>query len=288
MLHPGIAAKDFEKAAAIAEGFDPKTANAKGDTAYKSALRTMQDDFWKVVGLPSGLARLGPARRRLTRDEWRTEQAAAAATAEALRIAKEAKQQTASTSHEAAAIKEEADARSAVAAELETKAQIAAVRAAAMVAAARKQVVEAQANADAANARRLEAERQAHAISGRARHMVQQAQVEARRIVQTARQEAAQAILGARRVGAWFGSVWHGILGAAPATVARQAAGAARAEERKQNQTRVAAADAEADRLRDRLVITEGKCQSACNWDPRSACKRDPYQRLHCTVTRGS
>ncbi len=29
-------------------------------------------------------------------------------------------------------------------------------------------------------------------------------------------------------------------------------------------------------------------CQSACNWDPRSACKRDPYQRLHWTVTRGS
>ncbi len=32
----------------------------------------------------------------------------------------------------------------------------------------------------------------------------------------------------------------------------------------------------------------ETPCQSACNWDPRSACKRDPYQRLHWTVTRGS
>jgi protein ImuB len=45
-------------------------------------------------------------------------------------------------------------------------------------------------------------------------------------------------------------------------------------------------ADAGADlAFLERLALW---CQSACNWDPRSACKRDPYQRLHWTVRRGS
>lgn len=263
MLHPGIAAKDSEKAAATDEGSDGKTANARGDAAYKSALRAMQDNFWHAVGLPSGLARLGPARRRLTRDEWRTEQAAAAATADALRITDEAQQRTVSAVKEAATIAGEADARFTAAADLEARARSAALRASVMVADAQKRAVEAQSAADAADVGRVEAERQARAVSAKARRVMQQAQGEARRIVRTARLEAAQAVRGARRVGAWLGSVWYGILGKAPATVARQAAGAARAEERKQNQTRVAAADAEADGLRDRLVATEGKLSTA-------------------------
>jgi hypothetical protein len=279
LLHPGVAAKDVEKAAAIEEGFDAKAANARGDSAYKSALRAMQDDFWHAVGLPSGLARLGPARRRLTRDEWRTEQAAAIATATALRIADEAQQRTASAALEADTTKNEADARAAAAAELEVRARSAALRASAMVATARQQAIEAQASADAAEARRVEAERKARAISARAREMVRQAEAEAQRIARAARQEAAQAVRGARRLGAWFGSVWHGLLGTAPATVARQAAGAARAEERKLVQSRVAAAEAEADGLRDRLFLTEGRLSKSSGTVATLSVERDRLAR---------
>jgi hypothetical protein len=66
-VHPG------KKAAmeAKAEG------GLKGDQnrAYKAAMRGLQDDFFEKVGVKHGLARLGPARRRLTREGWAAEQA---------------------------------------------------------------------------------------------------------------------------------------------------------------------------------------------------------------------
>lgn len=76
-LHPGYAAK----AAAMAAGGD----NKAGDRAYRDAMREWQDRYWQAVGLPCGLARLGPGRRRLTRQQWQEEQTAANAVALARR-----------------------------------------------------------------------------------------------------------------------------------------------------------------------------------------------------------
>jgi len=41
--------------------------------AYRAAMRGMQDDFHAEVGMPNGMLRYGPRRRRLTRDEWKQE-----------------------------------------------------------------------------------------------------------------------------------------------------------------------------------------------------------------------
>lgn len=98
-LHPGAAAKAAAIATARAEGANPKAANRIGDQAYCDAMRTWQDDYWQNVGLPSGLARLGPGRRRLTRGEWQAEQAAvrsvATATSAASAVAAELARQQA-------------------------------------------------------------------------------------------------------------------------------------------------------------------------------------------------
>ena len=92
VLHPGWSAKSAAVAAAKAEGVDGKAANARGDSTYKAAMRAWQDCYWESVGLPCGLARLGPGRRRLTRAEWQTEQAAARTAAELLKRASAARQ----------------------------------------------------------------------------------------------------------------------------------------------------------------------------------------------------
>jgi len=42
--------------------------------SYKAAMRLWQDDFSKSVAANFGLARLGPAKRRLTRGQWQAEQ----------------------------------------------------------------------------------------------------------------------------------------------------------------------------------------------------------------------
>jgi hypothetical protein len=84
-LHPGVVAKEAATAVAATGGADPKTTNKIGDDAYRRAMRGMQDSYWNHVGLPSGQARLGPGRRRLTRAGWQAEKTAAAAAATALR-----------------------------------------------------------------------------------------------------------------------------------------------------------------------------------------------------------
>lgn len=76
-LHPGKVSKKRAVEAAVADGQEKKTANAIGDKAYVQAMRTWQDSYSEKVGLPHGLTRLGPARRRLTRAEWMVEKAAA-------------------------------------------------------------------------------------------------------------------------------------------------------------------------------------------------------------------
>lgn len=73
-FHPGVHAKEAARRDAVAAGDDAKTANRKGDVAYKHAMRGWQDGYWQQVGLPCGLARIGPGRRRLSRDGWKAEQ----------------------------------------------------------------------------------------------------------------------------------------------------------------------------------------------------------------------
>jgi len=90
-LHPGKLAKKAAADAAVESGQDKKTANAVGDRAYVVAMRTWQDSYSQEVGLPHGLTRLGPARRRLSRSEWMVEQAAAKSVLEARNLAKGAK-----------------------------------------------------------------------------------------------------------------------------------------------------------------------------------------------------
>jgi len=78
-FHPGAIAKRTVKAAGRRPGEDAKALNKRADVAYKSAMRSWQDSYHDAVAAPCGLARLGPARRRLTREEWKAEQAQAGA-----------------------------------------------------------------------------------------------------------------------------------------------------------------------------------------------------------------
>lgn len=72
-VHQGKAAA----AEAKAEG-KPK---GQQNQAYKAAMRDFQDEFFDLVGMRHGFSRLGPGKRRLTREEWRQEQAQAKALA---------------------------------------------------------------------------------------------------------------------------------------------------------------------------------------------------------------
>lgn len=61
---------DGKRAAAHLKN-EPKGAQNK---AYKGAMRDFLDDFHAGVGMPNGMLRYGPRRRRLSRDEWKQEQ----------------------------------------------------------------------------------------------------------------------------------------------------------------------------------------------------------------------
>ena len=79
VYHPGVVAKRAIKAAGRRPDEDAKSLNKRSDAAYKAAMRDWQDSYHEAVALPCGLTRLGPARRRLTREEWKAEQAQARA-----------------------------------------------------------------------------------------------------------------------------------------------------------------------------------------------------------------
>ena len=181
VLHPGWSAKSAAVAAAKAEGVDGKEGNARGDTAFKAAMRAWQDSYWEAVGLPCGLARLGPGRRRLTRAEWQTEQAAARTTAELLKRASAAHQ----TVQDA-----EADVRirSNVAAEREAAATAVVQRARQAVAVAKSRVDEARTAA---------------------RTLLTAAQAEARKTVIAAEAKAKPL----RTLGGLLGAAWSGFRG---------------------------------------------------------------------------
>lgn len=72
-LHPGQAAKAVVMQAGPGADEDSKTLNRRGDTAYRAAMRAWQDSYFETVAVQCGLTRLGPARRRLTRAEWKAE-----------------------------------------------------------------------------------------------------------------------------------------------------------------------------------------------------------------------
>ncbi|MBZ9788528.1 plasmid recombination protein [Rhizobium sp. 3T7] len=77
-FHPGVTAKravmDSGK-----DGEDRRTLSKRADGAYKQAMRAWQDSYHEAVAIPCGLTRLGPQRRRLTRDEWQREKVQAKA-----------------------------------------------------------------------------------------------------------------------------------------------------------------------------------------------------------------
>ncbi len=82
-LHPGQEAKRKVIARGAADGEDGKALNRRADIAYRAAMREWQDSYWQTVGLACGLTRLGPGRRRLTREEWQAERIQALAVRQA-------------------------------------------------------------------------------------------------------------------------------------------------------------------------------------------------------------
>lgn len=73
-IHQGIKARDELKTKKI------KLKNR----AYKKAMRAYQEEYYENVGLPCGLTKDGPRRRRLSRKEWIQEQAHAERLADAI------------------------------------------------------------------------------------------------------------------------------------------------------------------------------------------------------------
>jgi len=72
-LHPGYEAKRMiMDRRSDADG--KKALNCMGDRAYRDAMREWQNSYHRDVGISSGLTRLGPKRRRLSREAWHAEQ----------------------------------------------------------------------------------------------------------------------------------------------------------------------------------------------------------------------
>lgn len=84
-VHQGKAAAAEAKAQGKAKGLQ--------NQAYKAAMRSYQDEFFDRVGIEHGFTRIGPGKRRLTREEWKLEQVQAAAAAAAIGKAEEVAQE---------------------------------------------------------------------------------------------------------------------------------------------------------------------------------------------------
>lgn len=70
LLHPGKNAKAKAMTMAEREGKTPREVVASGNLALKEKMRTFQDLYYKHVGEPSGLLRIGPRRQRLSRKDY--------------------------------------------------------------------------------------------------------------------------------------------------------------------------------------------------------------------------
>lgn len=82
--HPGVVAKRETMAAGPKDGENSKALSKRADREYKAMMRAWQDAYHATVGVPCGLARLGPRRRNLPRGEWQRETAQARALQAAL------------------------------------------------------------------------------------------------------------------------------------------------------------------------------------------------------------
>lgn len=89
--HPGATAKRSVMDAGPTEGEDQKALLKRANAAYTATMRAWQDSYHEAVAVPSGLTRLGPQRRRLSRDEWQREQAQAKSLQKAVHRAKAVK-----------------------------------------------------------------------------------------------------------------------------------------------------------------------------------------------------
>lgn len=78
-IHQGRAAAAMEKGQGGKKG--------EQNQAYKAAMREFQDEFFDSVGIQHGFTRIGPGKRRLTREEWKLEQIQAAAAAKTINVA---------------------------------------------------------------------------------------------------------------------------------------------------------------------------------------------------------
>lgn len=76
-LNPAWLAKEEAMEVARAAGHDDKATLKLGNAAYRARAREIQDDYFEHVGVPCGLTRTGPKRRRLSRQQWAAEKAAA-------------------------------------------------------------------------------------------------------------------------------------------------------------------------------------------------------------------
>jgi hypothetical protein len=70
--HPGYRAKR--------EAADNGAKSKEQNRLFNDAMRAFQEDYWKNVGLPSGLTKTGPKRRRLSRADYKKESSAAMST----------------------------------------------------------------------------------------------------------------------------------------------------------------------------------------------------------------
>jgi hypothetical protein len=72
-FNEGKKAKDDYMKSDEAKAIDSKQANKNGDRAYRSAMRSWQDSYFESVAIHCGLSRIGPGKRRLSRDAWQQE-----------------------------------------------------------------------------------------------------------------------------------------------------------------------------------------------------------------------
>ncbi|MDL2399442.1 hypothetical protein [Rhizobium mayense] len=161
--HPGTMAKRAVMGAGPAVGEDAKALSKRADVAYKQSMRAWQDSYHEAVAVPSGLTRLGPQRRRLSRDEWQREKVQAKALQKTVELAREVKRSgdnfVEQTKSKAAAIRAAADqekqAAAVAKATVEREKEIAAKAiAAARTAENRAKIQQEQAQAAVENARR--------------------------------------------------------------------------------------------------------------------------------------
>lgn len=89
--HPGATVKRSVVDAGTTEGEDQKALMKRANAAYTQAMREWQDSYFEAVAVPCGLTRLGPQRRRLSRDEWQREQVQAKALHQVVQRARKVK-----------------------------------------------------------------------------------------------------------------------------------------------------------------------------------------------------